>query len=78
MCMQCHTYALRGIVGQRIASGGMLYTTALARKANQRWTYENLDEFLKAPKEFAGDTAMGSVPIKSAKDRRDLIEFLKL
>ena len=43
----------------------------------QKWTYENLDSFLRAPKEFAGDTAMGAVAVKSAKDRRDLIEFLK-
>ena len=43
----------------------------------QKWNFENLDAFLKAPKEFAGDTAMGAVAVKSAKDRRDLIEFLK-
>ena len=70
--------ALRGIYGKPIASGSMQYTTGLARKAMEKWTFRNLDEYLKAPKEFAGDTAMGAVAVKSAKDRRDLIEFLKL
>ena len=55
----------------------MQYTTGLAKHAMKRWTFENLDAFLKAPKEFAGDTGMGAVAVKSAKDRRDLIEFLK-
>ena len=69
---------LRGIFGKPIASGSaMLYTSGLARRATQKWTFENLDAFLKAPKEFAGDTAMGAVAVKSAKDRKDLIEFLK-
>ncbi len=69
--------SIRGIYGKPIASGNQAYTSGLARKAMQKWTFENLDAFLKAPKEFAGDTAMGAVAVKSAKDRRDLIEFLK-
>ena len=55
----------------------MQYTSGLARKGMEKWTFKNLDAFLKAPKEFAGDTAMGAVAVKTAKDRRDLIEFLK-
>ena len=77
MCIQCHAMSIRGIYGRPIASGSMQYTAGLARKAMQKWNFENLDAFLKAPKEFAGDTAMGAVAVKSAKDRRDLIEFLK-
>ena len=77
MCIQCHAMSIRGIFGKHIASGSMQYTTGLARKGMQKWTFENLDAFLKAPKDFAGDTAMGVVAVKSAKDRRDLIEFLK-
>lgn len=78
MCIQCHSLGIRGIYGKQIAAGSALqYTSGLARKATQKWTFENLDAFLKAPKEFAGDTAMGVVAVKSAKDRRDLIEFLK-
>ena len=68
---------IRGIYGKGIAAGNLNYTTGLVRKSMQKWTFENLDSFLKAPKEFAGDTAMGAVAVKSAKDRRDLIEFLK-
>ena len=70
--------AIRGIYGKPIAAGSMQYTTGLARKAMEKWTFRNLDEYLRAPKDFAGDTAMGAVAVKSAKDRRDLIEFLKL
>ncbi len=77
MCIQCHAMSIRGIYGKPIAGGNMPYTAGLARKAMQKWTFENLDAFLRAPKEFAGDTAMGAVAVKSAKDRRDLIEFLK-
>lgn len=78
MCIQCHSMGLRGIYGKPIAAGGaLMYTSGLAKRAMQKWTFENLDAFLKAPKEFAGDTAMGVVAVKSAKDRRDLIEFLK-
>ena len=69
--------SIRGIYGKPIAGGNMAYTSGLARKAMSKWTFENLDAFLRAPKEFAGDTAMGAVAVKSAKDRRDLIEFLK-
>ena len=69
--------SIRGIFGKNIASGSMNYTAGLARRGMQKWTFENLDAFLKAPKDFAGDTAMGAVAVKSAKDRRDLIEFLK-
>ena len=69
--------SIRGIYGKYIAAGNLNYTAGLARRGMQKWTFENLDAFLKAPKEFAGDTAMGVVAVKSAKDRRDLIEFLK-
>ena len=78
MCIQCHTMGIRGIFGQPIAAGNLNYTSGLLRRAQSKWSFENLDEFLKNPKEFAGDTAMGSVNVKSAKDRRDLIEFLKI
>ncbi len=77
MCIQCHSMGIRGIFGRGIAAGNLNYTSGLERRALQKWTFENLDAFLKAPKEFAGDTAMGAVAVKSAKDRRDLIEFLK-
>ena len=77
MCIQCHAMSIRGIFGRNIAAGNLSYTSGLVRRGMQKWTFENLDAFLKAPKEFAGDTAMGAVAVKSAKDRRDLIEFLK-
>jgi cytochrome c len=70
---------MQGIYGKPIASNpAMTYTTNLARKATERWTFDNLDRFLKNPKEFAPETAMGIPGIKASKDRRDLIEFLKL
>ena len=76
--MGCHTMSMRGIYGKQIASGNMQYTKALEAKGMQKWTYANLDAFLKFPKEFAPETAMGVSQVKSAKDRRDIIEFLKI
>jgi cytochrome c len=70
---------MQGIYGKNIASGNqMQYTTNLARKATEKWTYDNLDKWLKNPKEFAPETAMGVAGIKNTKDRRDLIEYMKL
>ena len=77
-CAGCHAVnSLVGIYGRQIALGNS-HTTGLARHATKKWTYENLDTYLSNPKAFAPETAMGIPPIKNAKDRRDLIEFMKL
>lgn len=79
LCAGCHAASsLQGIYGKPIASGGMNYTNNLTNKATEKWTYNNLDRWLKDPKQFAPETAMGVAGVKSSKDRRDLIEFMKL
>jgi cytochrome c len=55
----------------------MTYTSGLEAKAMEKWTFKNLDNFLEFPKIFAPETAMGAVAVKSARDRRDIIEYLK-
>ncbi len=75
--MGCHAMSLRGIYGKNIASGNMVYTSGLAVRATEKWTFKNLDAFLDNPKIFAPETAMGAAAVKSARDRRDIIEFLK-
>eukprot|EP00347_Sterkiella_histriomuscorum_P020524 403337473 len=77
LCNGCHTSALRGIFGKNIASGNMQYTSGLAAKATEKWTFKNLDLFLAHPKTFAPETAMGAAAVKNARDRRDIIEYLK-
>lgn len=42
-----------------------------------KWTAANLDKWLRAPKEFAPETAMSVPGITNTKDRHDLIEYLK-
>lgn len=78
LCNGCHTSALRGIFGKQIASGNMAYTQGLENKAMEKWTFKNLDAFLEAPKTFAPETAMGAVAVKNPRDRRDIIEYLKV
>ena len=68
---------MRGIYGKNIASGNMIYTSGLLAKATEKWTFANLDRFLSHPKSFAPETAMGAAAVKNARDRRDIIEFLK-
>ena len=77
ICAGCHALSqMKGIYMKPIAAGAYA-TSALSTKADQRWTMENLDRFLRAPKEFAPETAMGAVAVKNNRDRRDIIEFLK-
>ena len=77
LCMGCHTMGMRGIYGKNIASGNMQYTSSLSQRGMEKWTFKNLDTFLKHPKSFAPETAMGGAAVKSARDRKDIIEFLK-
>ena len=77
LCMGCHAMSIRGIYGKHIAAGPEKYTSALTQKGMEKWTFKNLDAFLKHPKGFAPETAMGVAGIKSARDRKDIIEFLK-
>ena len=85
LCMACHSLsahstgpALGGLAGENIASqDGFAYSSALSQKATIKWTDGNLDKWLKAPADFAPGNSMAFAGIASAKDRADLIAFLK-
>lgn len=88
-CKACHQVgpdakhkvgpALENIVNAPIAKGeGFKYSDALrALGADGRiWDTENLDAFLKKPKDFAKGTKMSFAGLKKEKDRANLIAFL--
>merc|ERR1712087_1052873 len=85
LCAVCHSLsshsvgpALGGLPGQNIAaSDGFAYSAALASKATIKWTDGNLDKWLTNPAGFAPDNAMAFAGIGSAKDRADIIAYLK-
>jgi len=85
LCAVCHSLsansvgpALGATFGSNIASGdGFQYSGALASKATLKWSEANLDKWLQSPAGFAPGNAMAFAGIPNAKDRSDLIAFLK-
>lgn len=70
--------ALGAAAGNNIASGdGFSYSSALSAKATLKWSDANLDKWLASPAGFAPGNAMAFSGIGNAKDRADLISFLK-
>ncbi len=87
-CKSCHTFDegganrigpnLYGVVGRQIASHeGFSYSDALKAKAGESWSYDGLDAFLTAPKDWAPGTKMSFAGIKSAEDRAALLAYLR-
>jgi cytochrome c2 len=88
MCKACHSIAangpnmvgpnIYGVIGRNIASvEGFTYSGAL-QGLSGRWTYDRLDHFLEKPSDFAAGTTMAAFPgVASAKDRADIIAWLR-
>src|SRR5262249_54506410 len=69
---------LHDVVGRKIASvEGFNYTPALKAHAGEVWTYENLNHWLTNPQAFAAGTTMAFPGIPDAKQRADVIMFLR-
>ena len=69
---------LGAAAGNNIASAdGFSYSSALSSKATLKWSDANLDKWLASPAGFAPGNAMAFAGLSSAKDRADLIAFLK-
>jgi cytochrome c len=86
-CQACHTFEdggankvgpnLANIVGGQIAHrGDFAYSATMAGMKDQKWTYENLDAFLKQPRDFAKGTKMTFGGLRNAADRAAVIKYL--
>ena len=87
-CTACHSFDEGGankigpnlwdIVGRQVAAvDGFGYSSALTDKSGEAWTYENLSGFLEKPKSWAPGTKMAYAGLKKAKDRANLIAYLR-
>lgn len=90
-CSACHTPDNGGankvgpnlwdIVSRPVAGhGGFAYSGALkeyAQGGSVAWDYENLSQFLLAPKKYIKGTSMGFAGLKKEADRADVIVYLR-
>ena len=89
-CQACHTLGkgepakvgpnLYGVVGGPAAHmEGFKYSAAMTQKKADglTWTFENLDQFITAPKAFVPGTAMGFAGIKKDDERANVIAYLR-
>lgn len=89
-CAICHTMNkgeankvgpnLWNIVNRPVASNpSFAYSAAMENKgkAGDVWSYQELVNYLKAPKKYVPGTKMAFAGIKNLQDRIDLIEFLR-
>jgi len=85
-CASCHTFEkggpnrvgpnLFGIVNRAKGSHeGFNFSAAMKGKGGN-WTYEDLDQFLAAPKAFVPGTSMSFAGMTRPNQRADLINFL--
>lgn len=56
---------------------GFAYSPGLLAMAGQKWSFENLDKFITAPKEFVKGTKMGYGGLKNDAKRADLLAYLQ-
>ena len=86
-CQACHTFEKGGpnkvgpnlwnIVGDARGEnrGGFDFSSAMKKKGGT-WTYEDLNHFLKSPREFVPGTKMAFAGIKRDSERADVINYL--
>lgn len=86
-CTSCHSFDKGGkhgvgpnqwnLVGRAIASAsGYSYSTVLTGMSDKKWNFQELSEFLAAPKQYAPGNKMSFAGIKNPQDRANLIAYL--
>jgi len=86
-CVTCHTFEKGGankigpnlfgvLGGPKAHIQGFAYSEAIKSKGGE-WTYEDMDHFIAAPAAFAKGTKMSFAGIKNAKERADLLAYLR-
>ncbi|MBL1431711.1 MAG: cytochrome c family protein [Robiginitomaculum sp.] len=86
-CTACHTFekdgvnkigpALWNVVGRDAAAvDGFKYSSALSA-SGLNWDFENLNAFLKKPKELVPGTSMSFIGLKKATDRANFMLWLR-
>ncbi len=86
-CAACHVFekgganktgpALYELVERPVAAHeGFAYSEGAKAKSAEKWSYENLNAFLKAPKGWMPGTKMAYGGVKNDKKRADLLAYL--
>jgi cytochrome c len=86
-CAACHDFAKGGpnktgpnlydVVERGIASHeGFTYSEGMKARAGEKWTYENLNNFIKDPKTATPKTKMTFAGVKKDQARADIIAYL--
>jgi cytochrome c len=87
-CTACHGFEkgapnkvgphMWGIVGRTVAEiADFAYSDAMKSHKDRKWSYEELNQFLHAPKQHVPGTKMAYAGMKSAQDRANLIAWLR-
>ena len=85
LCTVCHSFtahgtgpSLKGVFGSDPASKeGFTYSGAMTAMKGKTWKDGTLDKYLKSPADYAPGNAMAFAGIANAKDRGDVIAYLK-
>jgi cytochrome c len=87
ICLACHSLTadepaleappLQGVLGRRIASEPDYEYSDALRKLDGNWDRDRLDRFLAAPQSYAPGANMTFSGMRSAADRKVVLDFLE-